>query len=100
MRSGSPRLRGAIDAYTVGADILPDKGRWLWIAADNIPSRAGRKRMTPELCKSEGFEAKIGPLVPVLDCNGFPPLIVKNVSVSTSGKARSAKSLTKTGRRR
>ena len=37
IRSGSARTRGAIESYTVGADIRPVRSRWLWIATDQIP---------------------------------------------------------------
>jgi hypothetical protein len=101
IRSGSPRSRGAIEAYTGGAEIAPKRGRWLWIASDDIPALAGRGkergRMTPELYNEKGFATKIGPLVFVMSKGGTPLLIVKNVGVNAAGMARSAKSLTKKG---
>lgn len=100
IRSGSERTRGAIEAYTEGAEITPRNSRWLWIATDDIPNRAGRYRMTPALYKRMGFEAKIGPLVPVRSQSGNMLLIVRNVGVSAAGKPRSARSLTKRGRAR
>ena len=99
-RSGSPRSRGALESYLVGSTIRPVRGRFLWIATDEIPRVTGRFRMTPELYRKNGFEAKIGPLVQIRSVNGNPLLVVKNASVSASGKARSAKSRTKTGRLR
>ncbi len=100
IRSGSPRSRGAIEAYTEGADIQPRRGRWLWIATDEIPRVTARERMTPELYRRNGFEQKIGRLVLVRSVNGNPLLIVRNVGVSEAGRRRSAKSLTKAGRPR
>lgn len=97
IRSRSERTIGAIESYTEGAVITPRKGRWLWIATDEIPIRAGRKRMTPALYNKMGFAAKIGPLVPAKSSNGTPLLIVRNVGVSASGASRSARSLTKRG---
>lgn len=97
IRSRSERTIGAIESYTAGADITPKRGRWLWIATDEIPIRAGRQRMTPALYNKQGFDAKIGPLVPVKSSSGTPLLIVRNVGVSASGKPRSARSLTKRG---
>lgn len=97
VRSRSERTKGAIESYTVGAEITPKKGRWLWIATDDIPARAGRQRMTPALWRTQGFDAKIGRLVRVDAPNGTPLLIVRNVGLSASGKSRSAKSLTKRG---
>lgn len=100
IRSGSERSRGAIEAYTEGADIRPVRGRWLWIATDQIPRVTGRVRMTPELYRQNGFETKIGPLVYVRSVNGNPLLVVKGASVSAAGKARSARSMTKRGQLR
>ncbi len=92
VRSDSARTRGAIRSYTDGATITPRKGRWLWVATDSIPSKAGRKRITPESYNRLGLDKKIGPLVLVKSIDGRPLLVVKNASVSGSGKARSAKS--------
>lgn len=100
IRSGSERTRGAIKAYTQGAEIRPVRSRWLWIATDEIPRVTGRYRMTPELYKKNGFEQKIGPLTYVRSINGNPLLVVRKVGVNAAGKPRSAKSLTKTGRAR
>lgn len=97
VRSGSERSRGAIEAYTQGAEIAPVRGRWLWIATDQIPKRAGRLRMTPALYVKNGFEQKIGPLQFIRSVNGYPLLVVKTASVALSGRARSAKSLNKKG---
>lgn len=97
IRSGSPRSRGAIDAYTQGAEIRPVRSRWLWIPTDQIPRVTGRFRMTPELWEKGGFNSKIGPLVQIKAPNGNPLLIVRNVGVNAAGKARSARSLTRRG---
>lgn len=98
IRSGSERTRGAIEAYTQGADIRPIKGRWLWIPTDNIPRLGGgRRRLTPGTWASSGMERKIGPLVFIRAANGNPLLIVRNVGVSAAGKIRSARSLTRRG---
>lgn len=98
IRSRSERTRGAIESYTVGADIRPVRSRWLWLSTDSIPRLTGRFRMTPELYVRNGFEQKIGPLVRVRAANGNPLLIVRNVGVGALGQKRSAKSLTKRGR--
>lgn len=97
MRSRSERTRGAIEAYVAGAEITPRRGKWLWIPTDDIPSRAARQRMTPELYQRAGFETKIGPLVLIKGINGRPLLVIKNASLSASGKPRSAKSRRKDG---
>lgn len=97
LRSRSERTIGAIESYTKGSTITPRRGRWLWIATDEIPRVTGRVRITPELYRKNGFEQKIGPLVFVRSINGSPLLVVKNASVNAGGKSRSAKSLTKRG---
>ena len=97
IRSRSERSRGAIEAYTQGANIRPVRGRWLWIPTDAIPSRAGRYRMTPELFRSQGLEQKIGKLILLKNVDGRPLFAVENVGISLAGKPRSAGSLTKRG---
>ncbi len=97
IKTKNERTVGAIKSYTEGAEILPVKGRYLWFATDEIPKRAGRMKMTPELYRAKGFESKIGPLIFVPNINGRPLLVVKNASVNEAGKARSAKSRKKGG---
>lgn len=98
IRSGSRRARGALQAYTEGAEIRPKRSRWLWIATDEIPRLSRRYRMTPERYVSDGFEQKIGKLVYVRSINGYPLLVVKSATVSAVGKRRSAKANLKSGR--
>lgn len=103
VRSRSRRTRGAVEAYTEGADIRPVRGRWLWIATDEISRLAGSNRqgkgfrMTPALYRANGWEKKIGPLVEIKGDGGAPVLIVRNVGVNAAGKKGQAKSLTKRG---
>lgn len=97
VRSRSERVIGALESYTVGAEIRPVRGRWLWIATDAIPGRANRYRMTPELYRKSGLEQRIGPLVLIHGINGYPLLVVKNVGVNAAGKPGQAKSLRKNG---
>lgn len=60
---GSDRTAAALEAYTQGiTTIIPQRGRWLAIATDEIPKRVGRKRMTPALYVTGGFDKKIGKL--------------------------------------
>lgn len=96
VRSKSERTVGAVEAYTQGAEISPRRGRWLWIPTDNVPARAGRRKITPSSWNQSGLVQRIGPLV-MIWANGRPLLVVKGASVSGSGKARSAKSLRKDG---
>lgn len=100
IRSQSKRTRGAIEAYTAGADIRPVRGRWLWIASDQLPRVTGRFRMTPELYIRNGFEKKIGPLVFVRSGSGNPVLIIRRTGIASSGLKRSARALRKNGQPR
>lgn len=100
IRSRSERALGAIEAYTEGADIKPVRGKWLWIATDEIPSRVKRYRMTPKRYVEAGLDKKIGPLVLVKSINGRPLLVVKDASVNAAGKSRSAKALRRNGQPR
>lgn len=100
VRSKSSRTAGTIEAYTEGADIRPKRGRWLWIATDQIPNKAGRERMTPESYVKNGFDRKIGPLIFLKSINGYPLLGVERVGVSLAGASRSARSLRKSGKAR
>lgn len=100
VRTRSERTLGAIEAYTEDANIRPNRGRYLWIATDDIPRVTGRYRMTPELYRKNGFERKIGPLIFARSASGTPLLIAKNIGLSEAGKSRSARSLTNSGRAR
>lgn len=100
IRSKSDRSRGAIEAYTQGAVIRPVRSKWLWIPTDNIPRVSKRYRLTPALWRENGLDRRIGPLVRIKGSNGYPLLIVRNVGVDLTGRARSAKSLTKRGQPR
>lgn len=97
-RSRSERTLGTLQSYTKGTQIRPVRGRWLWIATKDIPRVSNRERMTPELWKKNGWDAKIGPLEMIMGINGRPLLVVKNVGTSIAGKSRSARRLNKNGR--
>jgi len=91
VRSKSDRAQGAIKAYTEGAQIAPVKGDWLWIATDNIPSRIGRYKMTPQRYVTGGLEQRIGPLVFAPGRHaGEALLIVPSVTLARSGRRGSA----------
>jgi hypothetical protein len=104
IRSGSERTRGAIEAYTQGADIRPVRGKWLWIPTDEVQRLVGsgkaRKRLTPALWKPYGLDSKIGPLVQVRSVNGYPLLVVRNIGVNAAGLPGKARSLTRKGQPR
>lgn len=104
VRSASERTRGALAAYTAGAEIRPRRGRWLWFPTDDVQRFVGkgkdRQRLTPANWAPSGMEARLGPLVPIRSVNGYPLLAVERVGTSLAGKRRSARSLTKAGRPR
>lgn len=104
VRSGSERTRGALTAYTAGADIRPRNGKWLWVPSSDIQrlvgSKSERRRLTPALWRERGLESKIGPLTFIPSVNGYPLLVLKNVGTSLAGASRSVKSLRKNGQPR
>jgi hypothetical protein len=110
IRSRSQRTVGAIISYTEGATILPRRGRYLWIATDAVkrlagvplPSTGGGKgtanvRLEPRLW-DRTYGRRLGPLIPIKGDDGTPLLVIKNQTVSASGKAGSLRPRTKTGR--
>ena len=109
IRSRSPRTVGAIKSYTEGSDISPRKGRYLWIATDDIkrlarvplPSTGGRSRanvrLQPHLW-DRTYGRTLGPLIPIRGKDGMPLLVIKDTTVSASGKSGSVKPRTKTGK--
>jgi hypothetical protein len=101
VRSQSKRTRGAIEAYTEGANIRPKKGPFLWFPSEQIQRVAGsakqRERLTPGNWSKLGMDSKIGELVRIKSVNGYPLLVVKTASVALSGRKRSARALTKRG---
>jgi hypothetical protein len=97
IRSGSERTRGTIAAYTEGANILPARGRWLWIPTPDIQNISMRHRLTPAAWQANGLDSRIGPLVLVRSVNGNPLLVAKNVGLDLSGRRGSVKSLKKNG---
>jgi len=109
IRSGSQRSRGAIEAYTQGATILPkNPSGLLWFPTDDImrmarvtlPSSSGNARgnvrLTPKLW-DRVYAARFGPLVR-LRLHGKDVLVVRNATLSLAGKPRSIKPLTKRGK--
>lgn len=101
VRSRSARTRGAIEAYSQGAEIRPRRGRWLWISTPDamrfVGSRSNRERLTPESYVRRGLAAKLGPLVPLKGINGAPMLAVRNVGTSATGHKRGVRPLKKKG---
>ncbi len=96
IRSQSERTRGAIIAYTEGAEIAPKTSAWLWIPSPELyqrvrlpkPGLAGGKtggfRITPQLYNRR-YRQTIGPLVFIPGKHaGEAFLIVRDVSVRTA----------------
>jgi hypothetical protein len=104
VRSRSERTRGAIEAYTAGADIAPKRGRWLWVPTPDIQRLAGgkgrRQRVTPGNWDNLGLDRRIGPLVQLTSIDGRPLLAVSGAGVSLTGAKGSARSLRKNGQAR
>lgn len=89
VRGRSERTIGAIEAYTVGAEIRPVNAQWLWIATDAIPKRVNRFKMTPALYNRSGLVQSIGPLQKIEGRHpGEALLVVKNVTMRTAGGGR------------
>ncbi|SDA14926.1 hypothetical protein [Sphingomonas sp. NFR15] len=92
-RIKSSRTAGALRAYVDQdtTDIAPVRGKYLWIATSEIPRKAGRRRMTPELYRATGLENSIGPLVFIKGRHfGEAFYVVKDTTIqlARSGKAR------------
>lgn len=104
VRSRSERTRGAIESYTVGSEIRPTRGRWLWIATPDIQRMAGgknaRQRVTPGNWSALGLDRRIGPLVFLKSVDGRPLLAVEGAGVALTGAKGSARSLRKNGQAR
>lgn len=110
IRSQSQRTIGAIKSYTEGAEILPRRGRYLWFPTDDvkrlvglpIPTTGGGRgtanyRLEPRYW-DRTYGRKFGPLQQIRGADGTPLLVVRNATVSLSGKRGSLRPLTKTGR--
>lgn len=92
-RGGSPRTRGALDAYVENpsTEIVPRRGRFMWYATPEIPQRVGRRRITPALYRDSNLEQRIGPLKFVPGRNaGVAYLVAQDVTIrgDKAGKAR------------
>ena len=100
VRGRSERTRGALTSAAEGGVIVPKAGQWLAIPGRDIPQRAGRKKMTPELYRATGLDSKIGPLEFVPGRRrGEALLVVRGpLSVDRFGrKGRAARRLPKRG---
>lgn len=93
VKTRNERTHGALISMIEGADILPVKGPWLWIATPELAiKRVNKKKITPALYRSGGFEQRLGPLVQIPGRHaGEALLIIKNVQTSISGNRRPIK---------
>jgi len=92
-RNPDSRSAGALEAYTEGVTIKAKPGSvWLAYSTPAIPKFVGLRRMTPDLYKSSGLEARLGKLMfRPTKRRGVALLIVRNVTVSPkNGRARRA----------
>jgi len=99
IRTRNERTVGAIISFTEGAEIVPVRSQWLWIATDEIPARIGRYRMTPARYRDSALVSRIGPLVEIAGRHSGERLLIVR-SVTTSAKPRSARRMPKSGRAR
>jgi hypothetical protein len=100
-RIRSPRTAGALASYVEQdtTEIGPKgRGKWLALPTNEIPQRAGRRRMTPELYREKGFEERIGPLTFIPGRRGqVAYLVVKDTTIQLARKGK-ARRLPKRGR--
>lgn len=86
------RANQTLLAYSEGASIFPTSGkRWLAYPTSAIPTRVGRKKMTPALYRASGLTASIGKLRFVPDKNNPKQayLVARKVTVSRrTGRAK------------
>ncbi|HEX7854491.1 MAG TPA: hypothetical protein VF503_12435 [Sphingobium sp.] len=85
----SPRTAGALRSYVDqdSTTISPVRGRWLSIPTKSIPSKIGRRKMTPERYRAGGLEQKLGPLQFVPSKKpGVAYLVINDVTVRNDGK--------------
>ncbi|EZP73053.1 hypothetical protein BV96_01243 [Sphingomonas paucimobilis] len=65
------------------------RGRWLAIATNEIPKKAGKFKTTPERYRAVGLEEKMGKLQFVKSKRaGVAYLVVNDVTIKTDGKKR------------
>lgn len=87
------RAGGALEAYSRGATIRPENGKWLWIPTAAIQRRikigTGRYRLTPARWIGSSLEQTVGKLVFRLIRPDRALLVVQKVSISTkTGRAK------------
>jgi len=86
------RANQTLLAYSQGADIFPNAGKqWLAFPTSAIPTRVGRKKMTPKLYRSSGLVSSIGKLrfVPDAKKGNVAYLVAHKVTVSRrTGRAK------------
>jgi hypothetical protein len=87
IKTRNERTVGAIKSFTEGAEILPVRSKWLWIASPQLQKRVGIKgqkgtsRLTPALY-NRTLANRIGPLVKIPGLHaGESLLVVKDVTV-------------------
>jgi hypothetical protein len=94
----SERTKGALDAYTEGAQIVPKNGRWLAIATNEIPRLVGRYRMTPQRYVEAGYENRIGPLRFVQTHRANVAYLIAESVTTSPYRSGSARRLPKSGK--
>lgn len=83
------RAAQALEAYSKGVTIKAVNGEWLAFATGAIPSRVGRKKITPKLYNNSGLASSIGKLIFRKIKPNLALLVVRNVSLSPkTGRAK------------
>ena len=83
------RAGGALEAYGKGTTIYPVRGSWLAFPTGAIPSKVGRRKMTPELYNKSGLTGSIGPLIFRRIKPNVALLVLRKVSISPkNGRAK------------
>jgi hypothetical protein len=96
----SPRTAGALKSYIdqETTSITPVRGRWLAMPTKEIPSKAGKFKMTPERYRAAGLEEKLGKLQFVKSKRpGIAYLVINDVTIRTDGKKGKTLRLPKRG---
>lgn len=80
-REVDSRTAGAIEAYSQGVTIRAKRVTWLAYSTNLIPKFVGRRRMTPLLYQTTGWQARLGPLEFRPISQNLALLVVKRLSI-------------------
>lgn len=87
--SDESRAVQALEAYSKGVTIRAVNGEWLAFATSAVPSRVGRKKITPKLYNNSGLATSIGKLIFRKIRANLALLVIRKVSLSPkTGRAK------------